>query len=341
MDESGFPPGHQGKERVVGRRGTKTQHKQGGADRENVTALITICADGTALPPMIIFKGQNFMAKWGNNNVAKAAISHSPNGWTDGEHAREWFEKVFDHHTKEKAGTEPRVLVLDGHSSHYTLEVIQYARANNIILLAYPPHCTHALQGLDVACFAKMKKAWKEEINHFEDKNRRQVTKGDFTEVFGNAYLRAFDTETIEAAFSSTGIYPFNPNVITQRQMMPSVPHSIKGSFPLPQPSPVRAIIAANRLHPPTAFDIDEETHTLTGCPETPSRRHLVDPNVDPELYTPSKRMRMMHSAMASTSSGSLLVSKAKLTSEHARHIISPPVLEALPVLPQPNWDVL
>ncbi|KAH6907752.1 hypothetical protein BKA70DRAFT_1034704, partial [Coprinopsis sp. MPI-PUGE-AT-0042] len=49
MDESGFPPSHQGKERVVGSRGTKTQHKQGGANRENVTALVTICADGTAL----------------------------------------------------------------------------------------------------------------------------------------------------------------------------------------------------------------------------------------------------------------------------------------------------
>ncbi|KAF9524941.1 hypothetical protein CPB83DRAFT_725609, partial [Crepidotus variabilis] len=51
MDESGFPPSHQGVERVVGRRGTKTQHKTGSANRENVTVLVTICADGTALDP--------------------------------------------------------------------------------------------------------------------------------------------------------------------------------------------------------------------------------------------------------------------------------------------------
>ena len=73
MDESGFPPSGQGTERVVGGRGVKTQHKQGGADRENVTALVTICADGTALHPMIIYKGKNFMKKWGNDNVAKAS----------------------------------------------------------------------------------------------------------------------------------------------------------------------------------------------------------------------------------------------------------------------------
>ena len=72
MDESGFPTAYQGKDRVIGARGTKTQHKQGGADRENVTGIITICADGSTINPMIIFKGKNFMQKWNNNNVANA-----------------------------------------------------------------------------------------------------------------------------------------------------------------------------------------------------------------------------------------------------------------------------
>lgn len=72
MDESGFPPSNQGTERVIGRRGTKTQHKQGGGDRENVTAVITICADGSALRPLIIYKGTYFMARWNENNVSDA-----------------------------------------------------------------------------------------------------------------------------------------------------------------------------------------------------------------------------------------------------------------------------
>jgi hypothetical protein len=73
MDESGFPPSNQGRQRVVGRRGTKTQHKSGGANRENVTVLVTICADGTTLKPTIIFKGKNFLKKWGEDNVAGAS----------------------------------------------------------------------------------------------------------------------------------------------------------------------------------------------------------------------------------------------------------------------------
>ena len=73
MDESGFPPSDQGVSRVVGGQGTKTQHRQGGADHENVTALVTICADGTKLCPTIIFKAKNFQAKWRNDNVSGAS----------------------------------------------------------------------------------------------------------------------------------------------------------------------------------------------------------------------------------------------------------------------------
>ena len=58
MDETGCPPSNQGTECVVGQRSVKTQHLQEGAACENVTALITICADSTVLRPTIIFKAK-------------------------------------------------------------------------------------------------------------------------------------------------------------------------------------------------------------------------------------------------------------------------------------------
>jgi hypothetical protein len=73
MDETGCPPSDQGTQCVVGGWGNKTKHKQGGVDCKNVTAVITICADGTKLHPTIIFNDQNFMNKWVNNNVSGAS----------------------------------------------------------------------------------------------------------------------------------------------------------------------------------------------------------------------------------------------------------------------------
>jgi len=60
MDESGFPPSDQGTQHVLRRRGTKTQHKQGSANRENFTVLVTVCTVGTTVKPGVIFKGKNF-----------------------------------------------------------------------------------------------------------------------------------------------------------------------------------------------------------------------------------------------------------------------------------------
>ena len=51
----------------------KVQHKQGGADRKNVTAIVTIYVDGTTRHPTIIFKGQQFIKKWAQDNVAEAS----------------------------------------------------------------------------------------------------------------------------------------------------------------------------------------------------------------------------------------------------------------------------
>ena len=59
--------------------------------------------------------------------------------------------------------------MMDGHSLHYTPELLHYCKDNNIIVLGYPPHCTHVLQGLDVICFEKMKNELCYEIQKHED----------------------------------------------------------------------------------------------------------------------------------------------------------------------------
>ena len=114
--------------------------------------------------PTIIFKGQNFLKKWGDDNVSDASwvyllrwqintltlterLCISENRWTDGELAFKWIIKDFDLQTCEKAGGETWVLLMDGHSSHYSADLLEYCVANNIEVLCYPPHCTHALQG--------------------------------------------------------------------------------------------------------------------------------------------------------------------------------------------------
>ncbi len=284
----------------------------------------------------------------------------SPNGWTDSELALDWLKNEFDRLTKEKAGDNVRVIILDGHISHLSLEFVQYCVDHNIVCLVYPPHCTHALQGLDVVCFAKMKKEWHDAIDTFEERTLHAVNKEDFLSVFGSAFLKAFDAETVRAAFKATGVHPYDPTVITPRQMKPSEYTSTKTTFPLEQPSPVRRIMAVFNHQPATQFEMDANAHLSpraegsVGSPGRPSSPRLpssptpnaqttpskrrIDANSDPSLFTPSKRRRILTNSLAASSSGSFLVSNAVITS--SQHIASP-VLERPPPLREPDWDLL
>ncbi|KAF5366827.1 hypothetical protein D9758_006536 [Tetrapyrgos nigripes] len=180
----------------------------------------------------------------------------SENGWTDQELCKEWIEKIFEPATQEKANREAHTLFMDGHSSHFTPEIIEFAMRWNISIIGYPPHCTHALQGLDVVCFAKMKHELKLEINTFKETYKRPVGKAEIMGVFGRAFIRAFTLETAKAAFRATGIHPFDQTVITPEQMKPAEATSIRSSFAMTQTSPVKAIIESFCTYRPTTFDL-------------------------------------------------------------------------------------
>ena len=72
-DETGFQEGIGTRERVYGAAGKKVQHQQRSGVRENTTAIVTICADGSSLPPAIIFKGEGYQASWEQENPLNAS----------------------------------------------------------------------------------------------------------------------------------------------------------------------------------------------------------------------------------------------------------------------------
>jgi hypothetical protein len=72
-DESGFLPGGGNTQRVIGGKGKKVQHQQRSGDRENITVILTICADGTYLSPVVIYKGSAFQTKWTQENPLGAS----------------------------------------------------------------------------------------------------------------------------------------------------------------------------------------------------------------------------------------------------------------------------
>ena len=64
MDESGFLFGTGEKVKVIARKMTKRALVQHDGNHENVSVIVTICTNGSFVPPVVIFKGQNINSKW-------------------------------------------------------------------------------------------------------------------------------------------------------------------------------------------------------------------------------------------------------------------------------------
>ena len=60
-DETGIQEVTGQKEKVFRKKGKKTMHQERTGTRENITVLVTICVDGEALRPAVIYKGKRLM----------------------------------------------------------------------------------------------------------------------------------------------------------------------------------------------------------------------------------------------------------------------------------------
>ena len=169
MDEKGFLISIIGKlKRIFSRRryeaGELKSSRQDG-NREWITLLACVCADGTALTPSLIYQAasSNIQDTWLQDFDAEqhqAFFASSPNGWTSNELGLAWLKGVFDCETKVKARRQWRLLILDGHGSHVTMKFIDFCDKNKILLMIYPPHSTHTLQLLDVVLFSPLAGAY-------------------------------------------------------------------------------------------------------------------------------------------------------------------------------------
>jgi hypothetical protein len=116
------------------------------SNREFISLLAGICTDGTSIPPALVYKGtsNDLQSSWLDDVGDDAAyFAASANRWSCDALGLQWLEKVFDRHTKAKAGRGRRLLIVDGHSSHINMRFLDTADRLRILVLVLPSHTTH------------------------------------------------------------------------------------------------------------------------------------------------------------------------------------------------------
>jgi hypothetical protein len=187
-------------------------------NREWITVIQAINAEGQSIAPFIIGAGQYHLANWYRECDLPGdwVIATSQNGWTNNELGLEWL-KHFDRSTKNRSTGPYRLLILDGHESHHSADFERYCKENKIITLCMPAHASHLLQPLDIGCFAVLKQAYGREIEHLIRCSITHISKTEFFSAFYTAFKATFTESNIRGGFRGAGIAPLNPeNVISK-----------------------------------------------------------------------------------------------------------------------------
>ena len=144
-----------------------------------------------------------------------ASYDHSESGWMEQKSFVNWFKK-FIQHIEASPTSNKKILFFDGHVSHLSIELIDLANLNNIVLIRLPAHTTHLLQPLDVSVFKTVKDKWRVIVDDFlKSNNFKPITKSDFPKLMKSVVEQAFTRTCAVNGFEKTGPYPLNREIIT------------------------------------------------------------------------------------------------------------------------------
>jgi len=102
--------------------------------------------------------------------------------------------------------TQQRLLIMDGHGSHITANIIACCMQHMIDLLILPLHTSHVLQPLDVSVFSLLKHALAAETDAASRLDFGRISRIEWTYTYIHAREQAFRSSNILSGFKASGL---------------------------------------------------------------------------------------------------------------------------------------
>ncbi|XP_066285774.1 uncharacterized protein [Branchiostoma lanceolatum] len=180
--------------------------------RDHVTVMACVSAAGAVLPPMVIYDKNLPSGRFSEGGPPGAVYAHSASGFINRELFQDWFFKIFVPHCHQ---SRPILLLLDQHTDHLSLNVLEAALAQDIIIYGLPPHTSQCTQPLDATVFSSLKAKWSKTLEALQVASHSfQVKKSNFARIYSSVQDDSFTADNIKASFAKTGVLPFNPKAL-------------------------------------------------------------------------------------------------------------------------------
>ncbi|KAK0147816.1 Pogo transposable element with KRAB domain [Merluccius polli] len=188
--------------------------------------LITMALAGNALgniiPPHFVFPRKKYLPHFIRGGPEGSIGTANGSGWMQ-EDDFVVYLRHFVHYTRPTDDNKV-LLLLDNHSSHVSIQAINFCRDHGVVMLSFPPPCTHHLQPLDKAVYGPLKRAFNGEMDMWHRKNAGEsLTIYDLPQLLSNVLLSAASPLNVKKGFTSTGIWPYKPDIFTKEHFAPAL----------------------------------------------------------------------------------------------------------------------
>ncbi len=267
----------------------------------NETVMFCCAADGTMLPPYVIYRSEHLYDLWTKNGPEGKPLcckeccqngsryNRTKSGWIDHLTFTDWFNTCFLPHALKLEGKI--VLLGDNLSTHFCEEVLEKCKEHDISFICFVPNSTHLSQPLDVAVFRPLKEAWRNTLREFKEANpvikgipkmkfpsllKTALEKMDTITVLGKQKENRISTNVI-SGFRACGISPFDKSQVMKR--LPGYNRDERENLSVFETT-ITSYLKANRCPTP------DNTATV---PKRRAKRLNVTPGASVTAHLPSK----------------------------------------------------
>ena len=220
IDEKGLSLNHNPPKIVAGK------HYKAQAITAGKSKTVTVIGGGNGVghqvPPFFVFPGVRMQPALLDGASPGASGTVSPSGCSNTDIFFYYMKNHLQPILPFRDADNPTLVLYDGHKSHVSLGLIQWAKENHIILFVLPPHCSHILQPIDVSCYGPFENAWNAAL-HQHLRVSGGITRYDVCKIACKLYSQTLTSMNIQSAFKTCGIFPFNDKVVTDSVVPPSL----------------------------------------------------------------------------------------------------------------------
>ena len=199
MDEKGFQMGQISKTRVVFDKTDGPPASAATGTTSWVSIIECVNAVGDSINPFVIHISKEVQDRWflPDNELPDWRWGFSAKGWTNNALGYDWLKEWFIPRTTR--AQNHRLLILDGHESHKSVEFEAAASLNNIHLFFLPPHSSGVLQPLNTGAFSPLATHYRGKLQKYTPNGFATISQDTFARIYIKARPLAFTSRNIRA----------------------------------------------------------------------------------------------------------------------------------------------